>query len=435
MVAIDVREKEIQASLDRTLLTTSAEKIFAKIDTIPFDRNSIAQERLDLTNKSRTSFFPWRGQFSPELIEVLIKHYSTDTDVILDPFAGMGTTLFEAASQKRYCYGAEINPSAVEMAKTAHFINTSKDERTQAVSQAMHIAQTVVGPYIWDLFSYQEQHPDEEFKQAEAKLFCTMLTLSETKSLAHNILINAIMRYMSNKSSYTASHFLAHLREHCQFILGLPYSDNLCQLFHADARTIPLLQNSVDLIITSPPYINVFNYHQNNRPAMELAGWNLLEIAKSEIGANRKHRQNRFLTVVQYCLDMLDALREMKRVLRSDGKAIIVIGRESTVRGLRFFNGRMVAAIAIGGAGFRLEARQERKFKNKFGEMIYEDILHLAPDTTTMSTNDDMAYAVAVSSLLEAAKEAADEQIRQEVMQAVMSVTSIQRSPVFKQTK
>ena len=165
---------------------------------------------------------------------------------------------------------------------------------------------------------------------------------------------------------------------------------------------------------------------------MELAGWNLLEVAKSEIGANRKHRQNRFLTVVQYCLDMLDALCEMRRVLRSGGRAIIVIGRESTVRGLSFKNGRIVAAIAIGAAGFRLEARQERKFKNKFGEIIYEDILHLVPDARNMDIDYKIAIQIAQLSLIEAAKVAIDEQVQSEVLQAIASAHNVQKSPLFK---
>ncbi|HCI82044.1 MAG TPA: DNA methyltransferase, partial [Ktedonobacter sp.] len=204
------------------------------------------------------------------------------------------------------------------------------------------------------------------------------------------------------------------------------------EVFHADARAIPLKGESIDLIITSPPYINVFNYHQNNRPAMELIGWNLLEIAKSEIGANRKHRQNRFLTVVQYCLDMLDALREMKRVLRPDGRAIIVIGRESTVRSLPFKNGRIVAAIAIGSAEFRLEARQERKFKNKFGEIIYEDILHLIPEPCNVSVDNEVAIQIAQQSLLAASKNTPYEQVASEALEAIRVAYSVQKSPLFK---
>ncbi len=59
-------------------------------------------------------------------------------------------------------------------------------------------------------------------------------------------------------------------------------------------------ENQIDFVITSPPYINVFNYHQNYRQSAEILGWDLLKIAKSEIGSNRANRGNRFYTIIQF---------------------------------------------------------------------------------------------------------------------------------------
>ncbi|HHQ6001907.1 TPA: DNA methyltransferase, partial [Morganella morganii] len=91
-----------------------------------------------------------------------------------------------------------------------------------------------------------------------------------------------------------------------------------------DARFTSLPDKSIDAVITSPPYINVFNYHQNYRPAIELLNWKPLDAAKSEIGANRKFRQNRFLTVVQYAIDMGMTLNELVRITRDNAKIIMV---------------------------------------------------------------------------------------------------------------
>lgn len=103
-----------------------------------------------------------------------------------------------------------------------------------------------------------------------------------------------------------------------------------------DARQMSIAADTIDAIITSPPYINVFNYHQNYRAATELLGWHPLEAARSEIGANRKHRMNRFLTVVQYCLDMSQCIDDMARTLRTGAPLVIVLGRESKVLGAPF---------------------------------------------------------------------------------------------------
>lgn len=99
-----------------------------------------------------------------------------------------------------------------------------------------------------------------------------------------------------------------------RLVLELPFSKQPIEVFHADTRKTPLPDSSVDLVLTSPPYINVFNYHQQYRASMEALSWNLLRVARSEIGSNRKHRGNRFLTVIQFCLDMAQTFNELVRV-------------------------------------------------------------------------------------------------------------------------
>src|SRR5439155_15512459 len=80
-----------------------------------------------------------------------------------------------------------------------------------------------------------------------------------------------------------------------------------------------------------------------------------------------------------YCLDMAAVLGELRRVCKHEARIIIVVGRESQVRKTRFFNGETVGRLAVRSAGCIVQARQERVFQNRFGEMIFEDILHLTP--------------------------------------------------------
>jgi len=52
----------------------------------------------------------------PELlVEKMIKRSSVEGDVVLDPFAGSGTTLFVSKKLRRLFYGIEINPKYVEI--------------------------------------------------------------------------------------------------------------------------------------------------------------------------------------------------------------------------------------------------------------------------------------------------------------------------------
>ncbi|RAQ96764.1 hypothetical protein A4R35_14570 [Thermogemmatispora tikiterensis] len=165
---------------------------------------------------------------------------------------------------------------------------------------------------------------------------------------------------------------------------------------------------------------------------MEQLGWNLLTVAQSEIGANRKHRQNRFLTVIQCALDMLAALREMRRLLVEDGHLVIVIGRESTIRGVRLGNSRLITALALGGAGLELASVEERKFLNKFGEIIYEDVLHLASTSTFPPFNDDFARSLALCILRDAFQQIDTEApAGQEILEAISKAQRVQPSPFF----
>ena len=162
-----------------------------------------------------------------------------------------------------------------------------------------------------------------------------------------------------------------------ELVRGLPYSDRFIKADLQDARCLPLEGQSIDFVISSPPYINVFNYHQNYRRSVEILGWDVLRVARSEIGSNRANRGNRFLTVVQYCIDMANVLQEIARVVRPGGRVVLVVGYESRVLGVPFYNARLVEAIAKQIGMFDLTLGQQRVFKNRFGEDIREDILNL----------------------------------------------------------
>lgn len=59
----------------------------------------------------------WRGNWSPYIPRNLILRYSSEGDLLLDQFAGGGTTLVEAKLLKRNIIGVDINPVALERCK------------------------------------------------------------------------------------------------------------------------------------------------------------------------------------------------------------------------------------------------------------------------------------------------------------------------------
>ena len=88
-----------------------------RLNTINIDNSTISQNTLDIANKERSNLLPWRGQFSPQLIQSLLETYSKKTDKILDPFVGSGTVLYESSLMNLDAIGIELNPAAVKMAQ------------------------------------------------------------------------------------------------------------------------------------------------------------------------------------------------------------------------------------------------------------------------------------------------------------------------------
>jgi hypothetical protein len=214
-------------------------------------------------------------------------------------------------------------------------------------------------------------------------------------------------------------------------VIELPFSEKQILVFHADARKTPLPDSSVDLVVTSPPYINVFNYHQQYRASVESLNWDLLRVAKSEIGSNRKHRGNRFLTVIQFCLDMAQSFNELTRVCRPNARLILIVGRESMVRGTPFFNGEIVAEIGYRALGFDLILKQERVFRNRFGQDIFEDILHFSPPMSDPGNSFLECTRTIARDVLELAFVQAPDKAKEGIELAITKVNQVRPSPLF----
>ncbi len=56
----------------------------------------------------------WRGNWSPYIPRNLMLRYSKEGDLVLDQFAGGGTTLVEAKLLNRNIIGVDVNPNALE---------------------------------------------------------------------------------------------------------------------------------------------------------------------------------------------------------------------------------------------------------------------------------------------------------------------------------
>jgi len=90
-----------------------------------------------------------------------------------------------------------------------------------------------------------------------------------------------------------------------------------------DARDLPLKDNSIDAIITSPPYSFAIDYAENDRPQLEYLGYDVSELKDEMIGLKGKTRKEK---LTNYFEDMNMVLSEMHRVLKKDRYAVVIIG-------------------------------------------------------------------------------------------------------------
>ncbi len=385
------------------------------------DAKTIPQEHLNIDNKERSNLFPWNGQFSPQLIETILRTYASAGSVVLDPFLGSGTVLHESGRLGYSAFGSEVNPAAFKMAEIYRFINAKPARRKNVVSDADAIIRESL-PAAPSLFSPGKQLsiPLHEVLSNEAK----KVDDKPVRTLLEVLVV--LLNFGDHE--LTPDSVLSTWVKLQQTVRDLPYSESLIEPTNADARALPIADQRADIVITSPPYINVFNYHQQYRRSVESLGWDLLEVARSEIGSNRKHRGNRFLTVIQYCIDMKAVLDELRRVCKPGARIIVVVGRESNVRKTKFFNGEIVARLAVQSAGYRLLSRQERVFQNRFGDMIYEDILHLTPvQPYTVGTP---AKEIAGETLVAAIERAPAESLN-DLKSALEKLADVSPSPLY----
>lgn len=337
--------------------------------------------------------FTWTGQFRREWARACLNLHARPGSCVWDPFVGSGTILLECAALERVgAYGTDMNPAAIAMASVASCANWDVERRTNALCAL----DAVVAMADND---GQELDSSHDVKVAQQDRL-----IGERASASDDVrtLIDALLCCSEKTSGGPVASAIADIWPSFRaFVAGMPHAASTLRATWNDARQSGIPSASVDLIVTSPPYVNVINYHQQYRALMERMGKRILGVAPSEIGANRKHRSNRMLTVIQYCLDMEMVLAEMARVCKPSARAILVVGRESMVEGATVRNSHLIERLAIeSGQWARASPNEERSFTNRFGRTIIEDILHLAPTSVPKGTG--VALCVAADALGEA---------------------------------
>ncbi|WP_456658182.1 methyltransferase domain-containing protein [Bradyrhizobium sp. JR3.5] len=150
-----------------------------------------------------------------------------------------------------------------------------------------------------------------------------------------------------------------------------------------DARSLAIASGAIDLVLTSPPYLNAIDYMRCSKFSLVWMGYNIKELTDiraesvgNETSDKDAHKDDVIKNIMSdlklsprlsprheavlahYIEDMRQAVAEAARVLKPGGRAIYVVG-ENTVRGTFIPNAKIVSAVAER-AGLKNETKRVR---------------------------------------------------------------------------
>jgi tRNA G10 N-methylase Trm11 len=275
------------------------------------------------TGYATHGLFPYRGKFHPQLIKGLLNILGIQPgEVVLDPMCGSGTLNVEASIIGIDSIGIEKSPFCVLMSKVKHeALRMERSVLSRILKNMNKNFNTLIKcKKLPKSFSYHNGLNSE--KAITLLAFLDSMGYSRRCSKSINVLFPLVLkRYVGQINSFI------QVRDKLNLKIG-----NV-RLEVGDARNLPLEDNSIDAIITSPPYSFAIDYVENDRPQLEYLGYNTSKLKDEMIGLKGKTRKEK---LSNYFEDMDRVLSEMSRVLKTGKYAVIIIGSNDVqTRGVR----------------------------------------------------------------------------------------------------
>lgn len=323
-------------------------------------------------------FHSYPARLHPVTARRLIEKLSQPGNTVLDPFCGSGTVLVEGQLQGRYTIGVDLNPLACELARF-------KTERTTAGKRALWLEaaeevalfaeerrQARAGPTR--MYAPHEREPYDPHilfeldglsaaiaKQPQAVRGMLRLVLSSILTKVSKSLGDSSGRLAPRRlaSGFAIRVFLNKAQEVCrqcaEYSDALPNS-NAGKVILSDARRLQgVTPNSVDLVVSSPPYPGVLDYLSHHSNRLHWLQLDAQHLARNEIGARRQmSRLSPAAALKTWEVDFSATLRAMAKVLKPRAHAAFIIA-DSALGDMPLHADRVLQALAPA-AGFTLDA-------------------------------------------------------------------------------
>jgi tRNA G10 N-methylase Trm11 len=296
------------------------------------------------TNEHLHGLHPYPAKFIPQIARKAIQTWSDVGETVYDPFCGCGTALLEASLLGRPSLGTDNNAVAVLVSRAKTEQYTQSDlrflqqlaSRLPSLFSGMVPAQEFVPAekrleYWFSPAVTNRLSGIKKLVQQQAEPVRTLLTAVFSAIVVKVSLQDSDTRYARVSRAVTPAQvdraFYAKVTEVIDRLPEILEANRAAVEIHqADARTIPFVKDdSISLIVTSPPYLNAYDYHKYHRQRLHWIDGDVAFSRDLEIGKHDEFTKPG-ATPDQYFSDMNSCFGEWARVLRKRGKCIVVIG-------------------------------------------------------------------------------------------------------------
>jgi len=315
---------------------------------------------------------PYPAKFIPQLPGTFVSLLSSRGELVFDPFGGSGTTALESIRLGRRAVSTDANPMAAligrvktarvspESAAELHLLHSALRALLDSLpSDPLELVEKY-GAYAPKIANCEKWFADAAFGELAHIKFRIKQLKNDT---AENIALLALSRtvlsasFQDSETRYKSvprevivgettrryiKEFESVMRSVARNAPATRYG--ISNFITSDVRSLKpsdIADNSVDFVMTSPPYGNATDYHLYHRFRLLWLGFDPIALGKVEIGSHLKH-QREDSGFESYFADMLQALSGIGRVLKHGRYAVLVIG-DSVYKGETFDTARLLA--------------------------------------------------------------------------------------------
>lgn len=300
----------------------------------------IPNKRLPVHN-----WFHFKEGFSRDLVFLLAETWGLgDSDLVLDPFVGCGTTSLACKQLGINSVGYDVHPimlfasrvklrdyNAEELRAAVRGLMKSKFERLE-VEVPSFVARVFRTPVLEDIAFFKQKILEVEDDATREFLLLGLMNAAMWCSWAHKD--GAAIRVVKKPVPPLRKALKRQLRRMCNDVERFEGKASKVTIEHCDVRKPKLADESADAVITSPPYLNKQEYIHAYRIEQQLLG--LGAPARGQlIGVREEGEVEDFSEVEEflegkpfeaklYFKDMFAVIRELYRVCKPGARVALV---------------------------------------------------------------------------------------------------------------